>query len=454
MHNNKKVNKLQEKIISNNMKNRNSSYWSNLIYKQKLTPYIEKYSQDNRNRIYTTTQTLSMFLSQAFNKDNSCQKVVNENALNLKSTCSISTSAYCKARKRLDESMIKDMTKELSISNEKKVINKWKYKNKNVYLIDGTTLTMPDTILNQTKYPQPKSQKKGLGFPICRVVAIISLATGCIVNAKMGTYIGKGASEQTLLREMLSSFKKGDILIADAFYSTYSLLEYVIEHELNIIFVQNGARSKTTDFTKGEYLGENDHIIKIKKGHQKPNWLTLENFKKQAKEIRIRELKVGGKILITTMLCNKETPAKVIQNLYKKRWQIEVDFRNIKSTLGLKYLTCKTPKMAIKEMWIYFLAYNLIRSLMLTSALYNKLNPRQISFKHTLQLLESYKFFNHKMIYSSKLLLLIGKNIIGNRGGRIEPRAMKKRNTPLPLLMIPRKEAQERIRLFGHPKKA
>ncbi len=236
-------------------------------------------------------------------------------------------------------------------------------------------------------------------------------------------------------------------------YSTYSLLTYVIEHGIDIVFVQNGARSRKTDFNIGEYLGDKDHLITIKKPKDKPEWIDKKIFKNKPKEFKIRELKVGGKILITTMLCNKITSAKTIKELYKNRWNIEVDFRNIKSTLGLKSFSCKTPKMVLKEMWVYFLAYNFIRTIMLDSAIYNKIFPRQISFKNIIQLIKSFIFLELNISSYKKLLYLIGKKIIGNREGRIEPRAIKKRHNGYPLLMKPRKIAQEEIIKNGHPKK-
>ena len=178
-----------------------------------------------------------------------------------------------------------------------------------------------------------------------------------------------------------------------------------------------------------------------------------KTFKTKPKEFKIRELKVGGKILITTILCAKTTPAKTIKELYKQRWNIEVDFRNIKSTLGLKSFSCKTPEMVLKEMWVYLLAYNLIRTVMLDSAIFYKIFPRQIIFKHTLQLMDSYISLNSDIASYKDLLYLIGKKIIGNREGRIEPRAIKKRHNGYSLLMKPRKVAQAEIRKNGHPKK-
>ena len=447
---------LQQNIISKSIKNSHSDHWTEMINTHNLAPIIKEYSQKSRNRIYTPKQTLSMFLTQATSEDRSCQKAVNDTALNLLSSnqtaCSISTGGYCNARQRLSKSMLKDMCQSVALSNEKKVNKKWQFRGRDIYLVDGTTMTMPDTIENQKKYPQPNFQKPGLGFPICRVVGIISLATGSLINAAVSPFSGKGAAEQALLRGMLGTFKKGDIILADALYSTYSLLSYVIEHGIDIVFVQNGARSRTTDFTKGKRLGKNDHLITIKRPKKKPEWMSQEEFDLKPKEITIRELKRGGKLLISTMLCPKKTSAKTVQGLYKHRWQIEVDFRNIKSTLGLKILSCKTPEMVLKEMWVYFLAYNMIRTLMLESALYNKMLPRQLSFKHTIQLLTSYSGVFYGKSYQG-LLLLIGKRCIGNREGRVEPRAIKRRHNDYPLLMKLRHIAQNEIRQNGHPKK-
>lgn len=122
----------------------------------------------------------------------------------------------------------------------------------------------------------------------------------------------KGASEQTLLRNMLGVFKRGDIVLADAFYSTYFLLEHMIAHEIDIVFVQHGARSRTTDFTSGTVIGKNDHLIVLKKPKLKPEWMMQEEYDSAPNELTIRELRAAGKILITTMLCPKKHPLKAL----------------------------------------------------------------------------------------------------------------------------------------------
>jgi len=446
MNNSKKVINLQKNISLNKLKNSNFNFMNEFIAQHKLTNIL-----NDRNRIYTPEKTLSMFVSQSLNQDSSCQNVVDKLALSSDKKTSISTSAYCKARNRLSTSAITNLSKEIALKSEQKIDSQWKFRDRNIYLVDGTTITMADTILNQKEYPHTKTQKEGLGFPVCRIVAIISLITGSIIDASIGTYSGKGTGEQALLRSILHNFKRGDIILADAMFSTYTLLNYAIENGIDIVFVQNGARARKTDFTKGKILGENDHIITIKKPKDNPEWMSEDEVKKIPKEIKIREVKTGGKILITTMLCPKKTTAKVIKNLYKERWHIEVDFRNIKITLNLKEFKCKSPKMVIKEMWTSFLSYNIIRSMMLDSALCNKILPRNISFKNTLQLY-LHSLENRDKINLEKLLKLIGEKVIGNRAGRIEPRLIKKRCNAYRLLTKPRKMARVEVVKNGHPK--
>ena len=444
----KKLINLQKNISLNEVKNSDINFIKRFISKEN----ISKLSTNYRNRIYTPKETLSMFISQAINQDSSCQNVVNKLALNKERNICISTSGYCKARGRLSTTIVSNITKELAKKDEKRINSKWKFRGRNIYMIDGTTIIMPDTFSNQEAYPQPKYQKEGLGFPISRLVGIISLTTGSIIDVNIGTFGGKGTGERMLLLDMLHHFKKGDIILADALYSTYTLLSFAIDKGIDIVFVQNGSRTKKVDFSTGEILGRNDHIITFKKPRIKPDWMTAKEFKELPKELKIREIKTKNKILITTFLSKKKTSIKTIKNLYKERWHIEVDFRNIKTTLGLHSFKCKSPKMVKKEMWIYFLAYNMIRSLMLDSALYNKMLPRKISFKNSLQLYLHY-LENHTQISYEKLLKLIAKKVIGDRGGRIEPRALKKRPNAYSLLMKPRKIAQQEVLKNGHPKK-
>jgi hypothetical protein len=170
----------------------------------------------------------------------------------------------------------------------------------------------------------------------------------------------------------------------------------------------------------------------------------------------VREFQAGGKIMVTTFLCPKETPKHLLKTLYRQRWNAELDLRNIKTTLGMEHLRCKTPEMAIKELWVYLLAYNLIRLLMAQAALLADQIPRQLSFKHTVQIWMAWQqrgVGTHDAVSIHALLVLIGEPRVGLRPGRTEPRALKRRPKPFPLLTKPREEAREDIRVNGHPKK-
>lgn len=180
-----------------------------------------------------------------------------------------------------------------------------------------------------------------------------------------------------------------------------------------------------------------------------------DSYQALPEQIMIRETYIGGKILITTLKDPSTTPRQALKDLYRSRWQVELDLRNIKTTLGMETLSCKSPQMAEKEMWIYFLAYNLIRIIMAQSAALVNILPRTLSFKHTLQL---WVLWSRKLALSDEkqlmhLFELIAQQQVGDRPGRVEPRAVKRRPKPLPLLTKHRHEAQATIIKYGHPPK-
>jgi hypothetical protein len=179
-------------------------------------------------------------------------------------------------------------------------------------------------------------------------------------------------------------------------------------------------------------------------------------YDRAPQSLTVRELHASGKILMTTLLCPKQTSKAALKTLYRDRWHVELDLRNIKTTLGMERLSCRTPAMAQKEIWAYLLAYNLIRLLMAQAALLADILPRQLSFKHTLQLWIAWRqsgTASDDGRQLAMLFILIAQQRVGNRPGRIEPRAIKGRPKPFPLLTKPRPVAQDYLRKNGHPKK-
>jgi hypothetical protein len=272
----------------------------------------------------------------------------------------------------------------------------------------------------------------------------------------MGPCRGKGSDEQTLLRSILDTLEAGDILLGDAFYATYFLLCALQAKGVDGVFEQQGARRRNTDFRRGQRLGQRDHLIELLKPKVKPDWMSQAEYDKAPDTLTVRELRTGGKILMTTLLCPKQTSKAALKALYRDRWHVELDLRNIKTTLGMEMLSCRTPTMAEKEIWVYLLAYNLIRLLMAQAASLADTNPRKLSFKHTLQLWIAWRQngtggYDDSQI--ATLFILIAQQRVGKRPGRIEPRAIKRRPKPFPLLTKSRSIAREDVRKYGHPKK-
>jgi len=284
---------------------------------------------------------------------------------------------------------------------------------------------------------------------------MICLGSGAVLDAAIGGYRGKGADEQTLLRTLLASLAAGDLLLGDAYYASYFLFCALRERGVEAVFEQLGARRRSTDFRRGVHVGTRDHLIELRKPKRKPDWMTPEQYAQAPASLTVRELTAGGKILVTTLLCSKETPKAALKALYRERWHVELDLRHIKTTLGMETLSCKTPAMAQKEIWVYLLAYNLIRLLMAQAAVLSACGPRTLSFKHTLQLWMAWDHHqdHHRGDKLGRLFVLMAEQRIGNRPGRIEPRALKRRPKPFPLLTQPRAIAREEVRKNGHPRK-
>ena len=287
-------------------------------------------------------------------------------------------------------------------------------------------------------------------------MGLICLGSGAVLTAAIGGYSGKGNDEQTLLRSLLDALNAGDLLLGDAYYASFFLLCALRERGVEAVFEQQGSRRRSTDFRLGARLGARDHLIELRKPKYKPDWMTPEEYEQAPESLTVRELATAGKILVTTLLCPKETPKDALKALYRDRWQAELDLRHIKITLGLEMLSCKTPAMAQKEIWVYLLAYNLIRLLMAQAASLGACLPRRLSFKHTLQLWivwDSHGPGTYNDDSLRALFILIAEQRVGNRPGRIEPRAIKRRPKPFPLLTQPRAIAREKVRRYGHPRK-
>ena len=424
----------------------------NMLTGPELLEVTDSCLPDHRERLYPPTVTLSMFMKQVLAADRSCQRAVNawagQRAVEGLRVQSIRTGAYCQARQRLPLEMVTALTRETGRLLSSQAQPAWCWRGRTVKLADGTGISMPDTPENQALYPQPSTQARGVGFPLARLVAISCLSTGAVLEAAIGPHAGKGNSELDLFRSLLSALSAGDVLLADALYCHYFMIAELAAAGVDVLFEQHGSR--ITDFRRGQRLGERDHLVHWSKPRHRPEWMTPEQYRAFPRELTVREVKVDGRVLVTTMLDTHQVCKGELSDLYACRWHVELDIRNIKTTLGMEVLRCLTPQMVEKELWVYLLAYNVIRLLMAQAAQHAGVHPRELSFKHTVQMwtvwtatalwAEPFEFFR-----------LIAQITVGNRPGRIEPRARKRRPKSYPWLKVPRPEARRQIRTHGHP---
>lgn len=321
----------------------------------------------------------------------------------------------------------------------------WCWRGHHVKLFDGTTVSMPDTPENQGAFPQNSEQKPGLGFPVARIGGLISLASGAVLGHAVAACEGKGTGEQTLLRGLLPLIGRGDILLADALLATWWVIAEVQRCGGDVVMVQQGRR--ITDFAHGRPLGRNDHVVEWPRP-LRPKWMSLANYHHCPAMLRMREVEIDGRILVTTLL-DPDTVAP--RELDALRWNIEVDWRTIKVTMGMDVLRCRSPEMVEKEIAVHLLAYNLVRWTMVTAAQLGEILPRCLSFTGAKRVLLAFgEQLRHcgrrrlSFMFATVLATIAGLTI-PQRPGRIEPRAKKRRPKPLPLLTVPRQVARTNI---------
>lgn len=428
----------------------------NVLTGPELLEQTEAHLPEHRERLYPPTVTLAMFMRQALSEDGSCQRAVNGWAAQrlcegLKPNA-VDTGAYCRARQRLPVEMIKALTRQSGRLLSAKALPGWLWRGRAVKLVDGSTISMPDTPQNQACYPQPSTQALGVGFPIARILAVICLSTGAVLEAATCPYEGAGNSELGLLRALGEVFNAGDVMLADTFYCNYFIIATLQAAGVDAVFEQHSQR--IVDFRRGRRLGTRDHCVRWAKP-RRPPWMTHEHYASFPNELSVRELKTSGRILLTTLLDHRRARKQELADLYCRRWQVELDLRNIKITLGVDVLSCRTPQMVVKELWVHLLAYNLIRLLMAQAAAASEVEPRQLSFKHTVQLWTEWtarKFTDRTARHHADLWALLAQVRVADRPGRVEPRMKKRRPKQYPWMKKPR--AQEREQILVHAQAA
>jgi hypothetical protein len=398
--------------------------------------------------IYTPAVTVWVFLSQCLSPDHSCREAVARliawRMLRGLKPCSAQTGAYCTARNDLPEEALHELVRDTGRQIEEESPEAWRWLGRRVRVVDGSTITMPDTPENQAVYPQIKAQRRGCGFPIARILVIFSLSVGTVLEAAIGNYKGKQTGENSLFRELHSALAEGDVVLADRYFSGWCDIALVLARGIDIVVRKHQLRR--TDFRTGKRLGKEDHLI-VWPRPQRPKWMSVEQYaalpsRMTLREIRVRVPKKGFRtkslVVVTTLLDACKYPSQKIALLYRCRWQAELHLRSIKTVLQMDRLRCRAPQRVRNEFFMHLVGYNLIRGVMAAAACQSGRSPWTISFKGALQTLNEFLpllLANPATDnWSATLLTAVASHAVGNRPGRFEPRRVKRRPKPYPLL--------------------
>jgi hypothetical protein len=397
-------------------------------------------------RLYTPLVTLCVFLSQALDPDHSCRAAVARLivwlSVNGHRPCAPDTGSYCDARQRLPLGVVRRLVRQTAEGVEGRAPEGWLWKGRPVTLVDGTTASMPDTPANQEAFPQPRSQKAGLGFPIARMVALISLATGVARDLAVGPYQGKETGETALFRALWDRLQPGEIVLGDRCFASFFGIAGLAQRGVDGLFRMHQRRK--CDFRRGRRIAVTDHVVVWTKP-ARPEWMDEATYARMPDELEVRELRVSVRqpgfrvdelVLVTSMLDGAAYTKEELAELCLGRWNIELDLRSIKDVLQMDVLRCKTPEMVEKEIWMHFLAYNLIRGVMAKAAEAHDERPRDLSFKGALQTMTAFQDMLRRATPGERsglmvtMLKAIASHRIGDRFGRVEPRANKRRPKP------------------------
>jgi len=426
-----------------------------------VTQVLTQEGVTGRNRLFPPHLTLWTFLLQVLSPDGSCREALSRlrpwMIAQGQTPCAPHTGSYCKARKRLPEGVVSTLARHSGQRLCEATPEAWLWKGRRVKIVDGSTVSMPDTQANQDAYPQQPGQQPGLGFPIARLVAVFDLVSGALTTLGVGRYQGKATGEMALFRQQQGHLQRGDVVLADCYYSSYWTLAGLREQGLDYVGRQHHRR--TTDFRCGKRLGREDHHVEWRKP-VKPAWMDQQTYAEFPEQLTVRELRVrvGRRgfrtqvfVVVTTLLDARLYSAHDLAELYGQRWHCELDLRSIKAALGMDVLRCRTPEMVRKELWMYVLAYNLIRAVMVRAALSKGLRPRQLSFTGALQAVNG---FTPALVLAEgavvvalldALLESVAAHRVGQRPNRVEPRAVKRRPKAHKLLSVPRIKARKRL---------
>jgi hypothetical protein len=376
----------------------------------------------SRTRDWPLQRTFWTFLWQvsqagASCRDAVCAAIALASSAGAKTVPSEDTGPYCTARAKLPVERLDLIHHQIVRDAQEQAPQRNWWCGRRVYAADGTCLDMPDTPANQKAYPQQNVQKPGCGFPILRLLAFFCLATGMITHWACGTWY---QHELSLLPALLAHLRVGDVLLGDRGFGNYPVLVQCVQRGLDVVARVNTAL---------------------------PDELSLRVVKVA---LQIPGLRTRCVILVTTLLDPKAYPPHALARLYLRRWLMELTFRHLKTTLQMDHLSCRSPETVERELRMHLLVHNLARRLTLEAVNRHGGELERISFAGTLALMHGYgdamvgaRSQSKRQELLDEFYRRLAVQQVPLRPGRREPRAVKRRPKPYPLLTCHRHSYRE-----------
>lgn len=411
---------------------------------------------NSRSRCWTLELTFWTFLWQVLHPRSSCRQAVHAAGAALRQWGfkKLTEEAFCKARQRLPLETIQRIDQAVREFLRRRAATACAWKGFQLKVVDGSSSSMPDTALNQQKWPQPSGQKAGCGFPVVKWVGLFCLASGALLGKATGTL---KCHELRLFKTLLAQLEPGDLLVADRGFSAFGLYALLQGRSIETVFRflggKKSAPGKRSRLSSHRRLGPGDEVKRWKKPYVKPAWLTLKEWRALPAEIEMRFITFTAKtrgwrdqtfVLATSLLDPEPYPAREIIALFLRRWEVEGFIGQMKTELQMEVLRCQSPAMIEKELVMHRLAYNLCHALMAESADRHQVPCARLSFAGALSAIQAAITVEKTRSRTTtrnlyhELLELIARELVPKRPGRKEPRAVKRRPKPFQLLNKPR----------------
>lgn len=432
---------------------------------------LQRHSRTQRNRHYPDHLTFWAFFSQVASDDASCSGAVarvqawaQQRGLPVPGQI---TSSYCEARASLPVEMLRAVNNSLYQQLDAHLPSKAHWRGLRPRAEDGTTAQMPDTEANRQRYPYCHGQQQGCAFPMVRLGGLIDLSHGGLCEFATS---GIDTSELSNHRQLEGKLQAGDVFIADRIYSAFELIQRLTFRGVH--FIGRTHQSRKIDFRQGRRIGPNERLVTWAKPYELPKGsiLTKEQWKDLPNQLQVRLIRCKGpdregkqktRYIVTTLLDPAAYPVEEVASLYMHRWEIEVRFRDIKTTLCMEMLRTKSPELIEKELLMHQIVYNLMRLVMLKAATAHGVNHRRLSFRGVQQVIHAF-VENFRGLACRPLLRLqqrakmwarIAERIVTDRPGRNEPRRVKRRPKCTRWLQRPRHQYFEHFRCENPPMK-